>query len=693
MLAIVLLELTLWLIPGFEPVPVLQSVDTPDSRHWTINPGYTRFVLGRDNVKLDHQTWLPEKREQGAIRVAFLGESAAAGYPAADFNLARIVRVIWNDRHPQHPMQTANFTSVGINSHVLRVFAGEAARMKPDAVVVYAGNNEAIGPYGPAAVWGRQAASTLLAQASLAVRNTRTGIAFAQLIELLFPANDKAKSWQSLNEFKDAKISYDDPALARMAAQTQDNFRAMIDKSTQAGAKVLLCTPAVNLADWPPLASAREPERSAKEVFKRARDASNEGRKDDALALYRRARDLDLLRLRADSNVRNAITDAVAETESPQVALLDTDRRLHEENPGPLGDRELFLEHVHLTFEARVALAEMIVDELEVMLLAAEPRADSPQEWWSRFPAKLACAEEILLFTDFDRVDMDNAIERLLGMEIFRDSEGLAERRAQLGSQAAKFSEKARTGWNAERVRKSYTKAKASTGCDDLVHSTAGQLFEIVGAGDEANTAYREALRLRPNNVTARVALAREALTRNDLGQCAQLLEVDYLDPQARGFAAVKGELLAKRGRFAEAEPWLRMAARDKPNDPVLLRNLASVQQQTGMTEEAIGNYRILAQAAPGDAYVQNNLAWLLVNRRDAKGTEKKEALNAARAAINLEPTQAYYWGTYARVLAANSMQDDAAIAANKATELARAQNKPDTIEAMRNILGSSTAD
>jgi tetratricopeptide (TPR) repeat protein len=574
---------------------------------------------------------------------------------------------------------------------VLPVWAPEAAKLQPDAGVVYAGNNEAIGPYGPAAVWGRQSPSNFLAQASLAVRNTRTGLAIARLLEFFSPAEAEARSWQSLNEFKDAKIPADSPAVSSMAAQTRDNFRAIIDTSGAAGAKVLLCTPAVNLADWPPLASEQEAEKSANTTFARAQEAASEGRREEALALYRQARDLDLMRLRADGHVREAIIGAAEEKRDSSVALLDSDRLLHEENPGPLGDRELFLEHVHLTFEARVALAEMIVDELEVMLLGQQRRVESPEDWWSQFPAKLAHAQEILFFTDFDRIDMAYAMERLLSMEIFRGPSWLADKRNTFSSQAAELSEKTRREWNAARVRDAYTKAQASLGCDDLVHSTAGQLFEIVGAGDEASAAFQEALRLRPNNVTARVALAREALARNNLEQTGQLLEVDYLDPEANGFAAVKGELLAKRGNFAEAEPWLRTAARDQPNDPVLLRNLASVQQQAGLNEEAIGNYRILAQAVPDDAYVLNNLAWLLIDKRNPKSTEKSEALNAARRAVGLQSEEANFWGTYAAALAASDLKTEAKTAATKALELARQQNKPATIEAMQRLLESAS--
>jgi tetratricopeptide (TPR) repeat protein len=688
-----LLELGLWLVPGLETIRPVERFPTGGQTHVAINPEFTRFVLQRDNVDVDHRTWLPQQTPPGTLRVAFLGESAAAGYPSPDFNLARLVTALWNDRHPERPMESANFTSVGINSHILRIFAREAAALRPDGVVVYAGNNEAIGPYGPASVWGQQLPSTLLAQASLAVRNTRIGMAIAKAFEWLPAGAKEPKSWRSLDEFKNVKMPADSPAVARMTAQTQDNFEAIVRTSREAGAKVLLCPPAVNLADWPPLASEKPEEKSAEKFFAQAREAEAKGNKDEAVALYRRACDLDLMRLRADTNVREAIRSAAFTANDPDVALLDTDRRLHEENPSALGDRELFLEHVHLTFEARVALAEMIIEQLEQMLLGDQPDQLTPEEWWSRFPNKLARAEEALLFTDFDRIDMASSIERLLGMDIFQSSPGLEQRRATLSERVAHLLEKTRAEWSLERARAAYTRAKAGSGCDDLVHSAAGKLFETIGAREEAITAYREALRLRPNNTHARLALARDALATGSIPQAEKLLNVDHLDPKARGLAKIKGELFAKQGQFESAAQWLQKAAGEDRSDGDLLRNLASVQQQAGMTEEAIVNYRTIAQAAPNDAYTLNNLAWLLVAEQVPSREEKKEALNAVRMAIKLEPAKAHYWGTYAQVLAANSMQGKAIIAANKATELARAQNNPETIEAMRKILGSATAD
>jgi hypothetical protein len=100
-----------------------------------------------------------------------LGESAAAGYPLPEYGLGRLTRVLWGAEFPGEKLEVVDMTSVGVNSHVLRVFAREAMKTKPDD----AGHNEIIGPYGPANVFGRQAPGVWFTQAGIAWINTRIG--------------------------------------------------------------------------------------------------------------------------------------------------------------------------------------------------------------------------------------------------------------------------------------------------------------------------------------------------------------------------------------------------------------------------------------------------------------------------------------------------------------------------------------
>ena len=45
--------------------------------------------------------------------------------------------------------EVANTGSVAINSHVLLPIAKGLAQQRPDLFIIYSGNNEVVGPYGP----------------------------------------------------------------------------------------------------------------------------------------------------------------------------------------------------------------------------------------------------------------------------------------------------------------------------------------------------------------------------------------------------------------------------------------------------------------------------------------------------------------------------------------------------------------
>ena len=45
--------------------------------------------------------------------------------------------------------EVVNTGSVAINSHVLLPIAKGLAKQRPDVFIIYSGNNEVVGPYGP----------------------------------------------------------------------------------------------------------------------------------------------------------------------------------------------------------------------------------------------------------------------------------------------------------------------------------------------------------------------------------------------------------------------------------------------------------------------------------------------------------------------------------------------------------------
>ena len=76
-------------------------------------------------------------------------------------------------RFPEKKFEVFNTGSVAINSHVSLLVAKGLAKLQPDFVIVYSGNNEVVGPYGPGTVLSSSGMWLPMVRASIWFRSTR----------------------------------------------------------------------------------------------------------------------------------------------------------------------------------------------------------------------------------------------------------------------------------------------------------------------------------------------------------------------------------------------------------------------------------------------------------------------------------------------------------------------------------------
>jgi hypothetical protein len=74
--------------------------------------------------------------------------------------------------------RVVNAAMTAINSHSVREIASECAALKPHAFVIYMGNNEIVGPYGPSTVFGAFSGNLALIRAQLWATSLRAGQLF-----------------------------------------------------------------------------------------------------------------------------------------------------------------------------------------------------------------------------------------------------------------------------------------------------------------------------------------------------------------------------------------------------------------------------------------------------------------------------------------------------------------------------------
>ncbi|MFA5423765.1 MAG: tetratricopeptide repeat protein, partial [Phycisphaerae bacterium] len=323
--------------------------------------------------------------------------------------------------------------AVAINSHVVLELAKDCARYDPDLFIVYLGNNEVVGPFGPGTVLKHSPMSLSLIRTNIALKSTRIG----QLLESILDFSEKRKGgWGGMEMFLEQQVRYDSDDLQSMYDYFQRNLEDIYKVAHRAGADVIVSNVGVNLKDCPPFASQHKKTLSddenqkwqqlyqqaidydtaekyepaitsyqkAAEIdetfadlqFRLARCYWKIGRHEAARKHYIKAREYDTLRFRADSRINQIIRETSENKTSRGIFFVDSVSALEQGSPNQITGEELFYEHVHLNFSGNYIIARTIFEQMAKILPKSIRENPGP------VLNEEQCAEE-LAYTDFDK--------------------------------------------------------------------------------------------------------------------------------------------------------------------------------------------------------------------------------------------------------------------------------------------------
>jgi len=313
---------------------------------------------------------LAADKAPGTYRIFILGSSAAMGDPEPSFSLARMLEVMLRTAYPEQRFEVVNAAITAINSHLVRGLAEDCATLQPDLFIVYEGNNEVIGPFGPAGVFAPFLQSERAVRTVVWLKGTRTGQLLSRATARKLPP-----TWGGMEMFLQQQITADDPRLDAVRAHFAANLAAIVGSARRAGAATLLCTVGTNQRDFPPFLS---PDGEADRAYRAALAAVAAGHADKARPLFQRALDHDALRFRADSTLNQVIRDTRF---PPGTAgeVVDLAAGLAAQCLHGVGGNEFFYEHVHFTLRGTYAAAALLLPAIERQLqgrgLAAAAKA------------------------------------------------------------------------------------------------------------------------------------------------------------------------------------------------------------------------------------------------------------------------------------------------------------------------------
>ena len=301
------------------------------------------------------------EKPAGVYRIFLFGESAALGDPRPAYGAGRYLETLLRERYPGTEFEVVCAAMTAINSHAIVPIARECARLQGDLWIVYMGNNEYIGPFGPNTVFGPATLPMRVVRAYLALQETRAGqFLVAQARRFTGSAVPKG-GWSGLKMFQENQIPPGDPRRQRVEESFRRNLADIVRAGTRSGVPVILSSMASNLRDCAPFGSLHTPLLGAIELgdweMLCRTGATNAARGDWAEAAknyqeavrrspqyaelqfrlgqawlgltnfaaasecYTRARDLDALPFRADSRL-NATVEEVSRGQKGVVYLI-----------------------------------------------------------------------------------------------------------------------------------------------------------------------------------------------------------------------------------------------------------------------------------------------------------------------------------------------------------------------------------
>jgi tetratricopeptide (TPR) repeat protein len=601
------------------------------------------------------------------VRIVVLGESAAQGVPVPSFAFAPQLRAQLRSRYPGREFEVINTGIVAVNSHVIYQIAREMARFEPDLFLVYLGNNEVVGPYGPGCAYLSDMPPLWVIRASVFVRSTRTGQLLGSLIAKVAPRGGRPVEWGGMSMFADSAVAGDDPRLEAVYRNLAANLRGIAKAASGCGAKTVFCTVVANLKDCPPLLSvhrsglSRADLASWKTAFESGRLAWRLGdaararsRLLEALRIDPRFADTqfmlgsldlqsgdtesarrrlleamhwDALRFRPDPRI-NQVIRQVAGQSGAGVSLLDAAVALGSDpaSSGPLSGREILFEHVHFDWPGNYDLARIMARACAAALFGRDP---GDAGWLE----SAACAEA-LAYTPHERLPMLLRIDVLVRKPPFTNQLTHVEDEARMAREIDAASQAAK---DPAAVAQAAQVASAALSRDPANPALAGILEGIeLNSGDTKGAL---ALSMSAQERVPRdfAMVADEASILMSLGRLDEagsiLMKASASRADLDNLAPVLADYWARSKRFTEGKRFLDEACARRPGDLRLRTVRAGLLRAAGDSAGAEREFRAILAQDPASSDALEGLVGLLVETG-----RNEDAVKESLAAAPLQP-------------------------------------------------------
>ena len=643
----------------------------PDEKpgYFRTNPDFASLFLPGNFDLRPLTIRIAARKAPHTVRIVVLGESAAQGVPVPSFAFAPQLRAQLRSRYPGKEFEVIDTGIVAINSHVVYQIAREMARFEPDAFLVYMGNNEVVGPYGPGCAYLSEMPPLWFIRLSVFVRSTRTGQLMASFLGRIARHGKPPAEWGGMTMFVNNAVKGDDPRLEAVYKNFEANLRDIVRVAAGSGAKTLLCTVASNIRDSAPFLSLHREDLTQSDLASWGR-AFNRGRiewllgevdpaRADLLQALRidpqyadtsfilgslelqsgtieaarqyliDAEHWDGLRFRPDPRI-NEIIRRVAGGSDASVSLLDAAVLMGSDpaSSAPPAGRGLFFEHVHFDWDGNYLLARSLAEKSEDALLGAGkgrgPWLDSS-----------GCAAAVA-YTPHERLGVLQKISTIVQNPPFTNQLTYCEDEARLAHELALAKADVRDPEKLAQAKEVAAAASARDPRNAALAKIEEDVDDDLGDVGGALSQSRRAQELQPRNFAL---AADEAIKLSRLGrfdEAEKLLNQTAMSCTPRDRAAMApafADFFTRTKRFEDGRRYLDGEIARRPGDQSLRLIRGRLARLSGDSAAAEREFRAILAADPGNQGALEELLGLL-NASGQAAAAEKESL----AATDLQP-------------------------------------------------------
>jgi tetratricopeptide (TPR) repeat protein len=614
----------------------------------------------------------------GTFRIFIFGESAAMGDPEPSYGPARYTEAQLRAKFPEAKFEVVNVAFTAINSHVILPIARECARHDGDLWIIYMGNNEMVGPYGAATVFGRRAPPLAYARFITAIQTTRIGQLAVALARKLH-GGEKFSSWGGMQMFLQNQVPPHSPLKENVYHNFEKNLDDIVHAGLGSGAKVLLNTVAVNLRDCPAFASLANTNLAPADLMRFGQYFTNalqaDAARDAAGAekYYAQAAQLDetfaelqyrwgqcLLRQTNFSAAREHLQLACDDDASP----FRTDSRLNDiiraeakKNPDhglvvfdaadTLCGDETFYEHVHFDFAGSYRTGLAWAQQVEKMFPPDIRRHDG---WLTQEESDSA-----LGLSDWNRVAVWEHMAGRLSAPPFAGQPGNNNRATALQARVRALRSRMDTN-SAALARENFQRQLARTPDDFFLRENFMLFLQSIGDATSAVAEGRRVHDLIPHDYVPYFQLGRLLAGQRQWSEAESDLRAALkIHPALTEGWQELGNVLAAQQRYSEALHSYGIAREQRPQDGQTIFRMGKVYALMHQPEAALRSYREAAKLEPLNWEIHFQLGGALdeANRMD-------EALAEFGAAARLNPDSSRTHFNYGVLLAKSGRLEEA---------------------------------